>query len=245
MKFKAKPRPKPASSCIPSPLDLPQPAVQFPDPPRRLRLRQSDGDLSNYRAPSRLTAPDLDRRSPEFRVAHVRFFRRLKEDKFPMLDKTAYFNANESYLGVKIRRFHQWFSSYESDLEQIEAKKKPKPEKRRHQNKVTTQGDRQHWKASQKMDFINDFEREKAETLPSPRKHSVLSGSFWKNRRFQNVSSWPAGSASWTFAQANSRKREEAISNSIQKIATMSIGSEQAYNTVRLYIRWQYNRNLV
>ena len=25
MKFKAKPRPKPASSCIPSPLDLPQP----------------------------------------------------------------------------------------------------------------------------------------------------------------------------------------------------------------------------
>ena len=33
---------------------------------------------------------------------------KLKEDGFPMLDMTAYYTANESSLGVKLRRFHQF-----------------------------------------------------------------------------------------------------------------------------------------
>ena len=90
IRFKAKPRPMPVASNLSSSLDQPEPAKQVPGPPRRTRVRQSDGGLSNYCTPSSLTAPDLDRRSPEFRVAHVRFFRSLKQKKFPMMDKAAY-----------------------------------------------------------------------------------------------------------------------------------------------------------
>ena len=90
IRFKAKPRPMPVASNLSSSLDKPEPAKQVPGPPRRPRVRQPDGGLSNYCTPSSLTAPDLDRRSPEFRVAHVRFFRSLKQKKFPMMDKAAY-----------------------------------------------------------------------------------------------------------------------------------------------------------
>ena len=49
-----------------------------------------------------------------------------------MLDMSAYFVANESSLGVKLRIFHQWFLEYEEDLEKIAKKAKPKPKKPRH-----------------------------------------------------------------------------------------------------------------
>ena len=47
-----------------------------------------------------------------------------------MLDMSAYFAANESSLGVKLRIFHKWFLEYEEDLEKIV--KKAKPKKSRH-----------------------------------------------------------------------------------------------------------------
>ena len=78
-------------------------------------------------APTSLISPDLDRKSPEFWLAHMQFYTELKI-LFPMQNKKAYYEANKSHLGVGLRRFQQWFDFEASDREPIKAKSKPKPE---------------------------------------------------------------------------------------------------------------------
>ena len=115
-------------------------------------------------APASLTSPDLDKKSPEFRLAHMRFYNELK-NLFPMLNKKAYYEANKSHLGVKLRRFQQWFHSQASDKEAIKAKTKPKPELVRKQNKVEFQADRTRYTPQNKLDLIRQFDRQKAVNL--------------------------------------------------------------------------------
>ena len=113
IKLRPKSRPKPLRpSKISRPAAPPIPSEDLPPPPpRRPRSTcSSTSDLSHYVAPESIISSNLDKRSPEFRVDHVRYFRKLKEDGFPMLDMTAYYTANESSLGVKLRRFHQFGS---------------------------------------------------------------------------------------------------------------------------------------
>ena len=58
-----------------------------PRPPRRpRRSKQPPIDTSPFVAPARLTASDLDKRTPQFRIAHIQHFQSLKAD-FPVLDK--------------------------------------------------------------------------------------------------------------------------------------------------------------
>ena len=53
----------------------------FLPPPRRPRSTcSSTSDLSHYVAPESIISSNLDKRSPEFRVDHFRYFRKLKED---------------------------------------------------------------------------------------------------------------------------------------------------------------------
>ena len=113
IKLWAKSRPEPLwPSKISRPTAPPIPSEDLlPPPPRRPRSTcSSTSDLSHYVAPESTISSNLDKRSPEFRVGHVRYFQKLKEDGFPMLDMTAYYTANESSLGVKLRRFHQFGS---------------------------------------------------------------------------------------------------------------------------------------
>ena len=113
MKLRAKSRPEPLrTSKISWPAAPPIPSEDLPPPPpRRPRSTcSSTSDLSHYVVPESTISSNLDKRSPEFRVGHVRYFQKLKEDGFPMLDMTAYYTANESSLGVKLRRFHQFGS---------------------------------------------------------------------------------------------------------------------------------------
>ena len=77
--------------------------------PRRPRSKPIS-DLNPFRAPENLVADNLDKKSLEFRIAHVRYFRTLKQTKFPFLDKKMYYEANEQTLGVGIRRFQQFFN---------------------------------------------------------------------------------------------------------------------------------------
>ena len=135
---------KPRQVSVPSP-DVPTkkilPPKKRPIPPPAPPLPRRDSELSTFMAPASLTSPDLDKKSPEFRLAHMRFYNELK-NLFPMLNKKAYYEANKSHLGVKLRRFQQWFHSQASDKEAIKAKTKPKPELVRKQNKVEFQADR-------------------------------------------------------------------------------------------------------
>ena len=94
-----------------------------PRPPRRPRSKQPPIDVSPFVAPARLTASDLDKRSPQYRIAHVQHFRALKAD-FPVLDKKMYHESKKASLGVSLRRFQEWFQQYEKDLERV---RKPKP----------------------------------------------------------------------------------------------------------------------
>ena len=77
--------------------------------------------IISFHAPASLTSPDLDKKSSEFRLAHMRFYNELK-NLFPILNKKAYYEANKSHLGVKLRRFQRWFHSQASDKEAIKAK---------------------------------------------------------------------------------------------------------------------------
>ena len=84
---------------------------------------RNSANLLSFPVPApNITGLDLDYKSPEFRVAHVRYFNKLKRERFPMLDKKEYHGAHESSLGVWLRRFQQWFTSYDNDIEQIEVK---------------------------------------------------------------------------------------------------------------------------
>ena len=103
------------------------PPQKRPIPPPAPPLPRRNSELSPFMAPASLISPDLDRKSPEFRLAHMRFYTELKI-LFPMLNKKAYYEANKSHLGVGLRRFQQWFDSEASDKELIKAKPKPKPE---------------------------------------------------------------------------------------------------------------------
>ena len=61
-----------------------------PRPPRApRRSKQPAIDTSPFADPARLADPGLDKRSPQFRIAHVQHFKSLKSD-FPVLDKTMY-----------------------------------------------------------------------------------------------------------------------------------------------------------
>ena len=95
-----------------------------PRPSRRPRKsKQPPVDTSPCAAPARLTDPDLDKKSPQFRIAHVQHFESLKSD-FPVLDKTMYNEANKSSLGVRLRRFQEWFHQFDEDVDKVED---PKP----------------------------------------------------------------------------------------------------------------------
>ena len=81
--------------------DPPRTVVSNPAPPRGprrpRRSQQMPIDQGPFVALAELVAPDLDKKSPHFRVAHVRHFRKLKAN-FPMLDKKIYHQTNESSL---------------------------------------------------------------------------------------------------------------------------------------------------
>ena len=61
------------------------------------------------------------------------------------MDKSKYHAANEHALGVKLRRFQQWFHQEAEFKQRIKEKAKPKVEKTRKQNKVVCQGEREHF----------------------------------------------------------------------------------------------------
>ena len=94
-------------SSVPSP-DVPMkkilPPKKRPIPPPAPPLSRRDSELSPFMARASLTSPDLDKKSPEFRLAHMRFYNELKI-LFPMLNKKAYYEAKKSHLGVKLRSF--------------------------------------------------------------------------------------------------------------------------------------------
>ena len=127
--------------------DPPRTVVSNPAPPRGprrpRRSQQMPIDQGPFVAPAELVAPDLDKKSPHFRVAHVRHFRKLKAN-FPMLDKKMYHEANESSLGVKLRRFQAWFQQYEEDVITMK-RAKPLVKKERRHNKVEFQAARAHY----------------------------------------------------------------------------------------------------
>ena len=116
-----------------------------PRPPRRpRRSKQPPIDTSSFVAPARMTASDIDKRTPHFRIAHIEHFQSLKAN-FPVLYKTMYHEANKSSLGVNLRRFQQWFKQYDEDLDKVknsnskpqlripkkvERRVKPEPKKR-------------------------------------------------------------------------------------------------------------------
>ena len=78
-----------------------------PRPPRRPRRSKQAPIYTNpFVAPARLNDPDLDKKSPQFRVAHIQYFNSLKSD-FPFLDKTMYHKVNKSCLEVSLRRFQE------------------------------------------------------------------------------------------------------------------------------------------
>ena len=73
-----------------------------------------------------------------FRVAHIQYFKSLRSD-FSILDKTVYHKANNSCLGVSLRRFQEWFQQYDAAVDKVE-NPTPKAKKERYQNNVLCQG---------------------------------------------------------------------------------------------------------
>ena len=123
VKSEIKPKPKMAIELKPilktRQLKLRKPTIREPTvvsnpvrprPPRRLRKsKHPPVDTTSFAAaPARLTNTDLDKKSPQFRIAHVQHFESLKSD-FPVLDKTIFHEVKQACLGVSLRRFQQWF----------------------------------------------------------------------------------------------------------------------------------------
>ena len=158
-----------------------------PRPPRApRRSKQPAIDTSPFVAPERLTDPGFDKRSPQFRIAHVQHFNSLKSD-FPVLDKAMYHKVNESCIGVGLRRFQAWFGQqYKDDLEKLKALKQ-KPKKERQQNKVVCQAERTRYTAKQKLDLIQQFDEAKAED-PSLSIKSWCDGK--KNLNDKTLTNW-------------------------------------------------------
>ena len=114
---------------------------------RQLKLRK-DPPRTVVSNPAPPRDPRRSRRSQQmsidyFRVAYVRHFRKLKAN-FPMLEKKMYHEANESSLGVKLRRFQAWFQQYEEDVITMK-RAKPLVKKERRHNKVEFQAARAHY----------------------------------------------------------------------------------------------------
>ena len=108
-----------------------------PRPPRRpRRSKQQPLDTSPFVAPARLTDPDLDKKSPQFRISHVHHFKSLKSD-FPVLDQTMCYEVNKSSLGMTLRRFQQWL----------------------YQNKVLCQAERTRFTSKQNLELIQKFDK--------------------------------------------------------------------------------------
>ena len=77
------------------------PSENIPPPPRRPRSSYSlTSDLSHYIGPENIISSSLDKRSPEFRVAHLRYFQKLKQESVLMLDKASYHTTNASSLEI-------------------------------------------------------------------------------------------------------------------------------------------------
>ena len=89
-------------------------------------------------------------------------FSEIEAAEFSYAWKSAYHTGNASSLGVKLRRFQQWFIAYEQDLEKIAKKAEPKLEKSRYQNKVVCQAECTKWTATQKLDFYKEWDTMKA-----------------------------------------------------------------------------------
>ena len=98
VKSERKPKPKMAIELKPivktRQLKLRKPTVEEktvvsnpvrPRPPRRpRRSKQPPLDINPFVAPVALTDPDLDKQSPQFRIAHIKHFKSLKSDfNFP------------------------------------------------------------------------------------------------------------------------------------------------------------------
>ena len=173
-----------------------------PRPPRRpRRSKQQPLDTSPFVAPARLTDPDLDKKSPQFRISHVHHFKSLKSD-FPVLDQTMCYEVNKSSLGMTLRRFQQWL----------------------YQNKVLCQAERTRFTSKQNLELIQKFDKamrenrgamrerirkfEVHQTKPNtpnshPKKISAVSnpkqGSSKKNdldiKETARTTSWPASKA--------------------------------------------------
>ena len=110
-----------------------------PRPPRRpRRSKQPSIDTNPFVAPARLNDPGLDKKSPQFRVAHIQCYKSLKSD-FPILKKTMYHKFNNSCLGMSLRRFQEWFQRYDADFDQVE-NPAPKVKREKYQNKVLCLG---------------------------------------------------------------------------------------------------------
>ena len=75
------------------------------------------------------------------------------------MDKSKYHAANEHALGVKLRRFQQWFRQEAEFKQRIKEKAKSKVEKPREQNRVVCQGEREHFTPTDKIQLITEFER--------------------------------------------------------------------------------------
>ena len=76
------------------------PSENIPPPPRRPRSYSFTSDLSHYIGPENIISSSLDKRSPEFRVAHLRYFQKLKQESVLMLDKASYHTTNASLLEI-------------------------------------------------------------------------------------------------------------------------------------------------
>ena len=172
VKSEIQPKPKMAIEMKPivktRQLKLRKPSVHEPTvvsnpvrlrPPRRpRRSKQQPLDTSFFVAPARLTDLDLDKKSPQFRIAHVHHFKSLKSD-FPVLNKTMYYEVNKSSLGVTLRRFQQWFNHYDADLDKVK-NPTPKPKKERYQNKVLCRTERTRFTSKQKLELIQQFDKD-------------------------------------------------------------------------------------
>ena len=162
VKSEIKPKPKMAIELKPilktRQLKLRKPTIREPTvvsnpvrprPPRRPRKSKQppvDTWYQPFCSTRAVDRTDLDKKSPQFRIAHVQHFESLKSD-FPVLDKMIYHEINKACLGVSLRRFQQWFQQYDEDLRKVN---KPKPKKERYQNKVLWQGARIRFTAKQK-----------------------------------------------------------------------------------------------
>ena len=101
VKFKSSTPPSISSPDVPSNKILPPKKRPIPPPTPPLPRRNSE--LSPFMAPASLISPDLDRKPPEFWLAHMRFYTELKI-LFPMLNKNAYYDANKSCRTGRILR---------------------------------------------------------------------------------------------------------------------------------------------